>query len=620
MCTLCAALNPADPLATNDLHLAGTALSGDDGAVMASYTLDQIARQLTHGFWGGNWRAFDVEPGGTLYYDMSALSTDEQFIARAALRAWTDVSGIRFASIEPADVTNVSEAGDLLPGKNTLARINVNEALLGALTTGDTADAVRVRVEAGQTYVITLDGRGSNALDDPLLRVLNASGSEIADDDDSGAGLNSRLTFTATYTGDIVLVADSYYSDATGAYRLAITENSSEAHITFDNSDSGAYSTSDLDGHTILSSYVNVQSDWDSDPISINSYWFQTYVHEIGHALGLGHAGNYNGNATWGVDNSYDNDSWQASIMSYFSQTENPNINADLAYLATVMPADILAIQSLYGTNVSTRTGNTTYGANSNFSTYLDTLFAQLFDGQDATSRTYIGNPVAFTIFDTSGNDTINLSPVRAAQTINLNQNTASSVGGLRGNMLIGTGTVIENVIGGSARDTVHGNAAHNRIEGRGGNDILNGNGGRDTLLGGQGNDRLNSGVGTDRLEGGAGSDTLNGAGGNDTLFGGAGDDRLSGGVGDDRLIGGDGADTFLFDRGRDVVVDFTNNVDEIHFARSLWGGDARTASQILTFASVVDGNAVFTFAGGHMLTIRGVSNLNILADDILSY
>ena len=47
----------------------------------------------------------------------------------------------------------------------------------------------------------------------------------------------------------------------------------------------------------------------------------------IGHAIGLVHAGEYNGSAHFGVDNLYGNDSWQMSIMSYFDQAENTYVS-----------------------------------------------------------------------------------------------------------------------------------------------------------------------------------------------------------------------------------------------------------------------------------------------------
>lgn len=57
--------------------------------------------------------------------------------------------------------------------------------------------------------------------------------------------------------------------------------------IVFDDAEPGAFTIATA-GARLCYASVNVGTD-------INSYTFQTYVHEIGHALGLGHPGNYNG-------------------------------------------------------------------------------------------------------------------------------------------------------------------------------------------------------------------------------------------------------------------------------------------------------------------------------------
>ena len=64
---------------------------------------------------------------------------------------------------------------------------------------------------------------------------------------------------------------------------------------------------------------------------------------------------------------------------------------------------------------------------------------------------------------------------------------------------------------------------------------------------------------------------------------------------------------------------DFRDNVDEVWFDRDLWGGAQLSAQQILNSARVVDGNTVFTF-GAHVLTVNGVANKMLLADDILTF
>jgi Ca2+-binding RTX toxin-like protein len=59
----------------------------------------------------------------------------------------------------------------------------------------------------------------------------------------------------------------------------------------------------------------------------------------------------------------------------------------------------------------------------------------------------------------------------------------------------------VENVIGGSARDTLHSLDAFSRLDGRGGDDLLFGENGPDTLIGGPGVDLLDAGSGNDAVD-----------------------------------------------------------------------------------------------------------------------
>ncbi|OIQ32495.1 MAG: hypothetical protein BM562_04280 [Alphaproteobacteria bacterium MedPE-SWcel] len=353
------------------------------------------------------------------------------------------------------------------------------------------------------------------------------------------------------------------------------------ADITFDDAARGAYAQSVTSGGTILSSEVNVSTDWLSDyGTSINSYSFQTYVHEIGHALGLGHQGAYNGTATYGTDETFSNDSWQLSVMSYFDQEDNYTTNASFGFVVTTMMADIVAIQNLYGAPDadSETAGDTTWGANTTLTdSYLYDIFGVL-ERRDSPDRDS-ANSMALTIYDVSGTDTLDLSNNTTADRIDLNDESFSDVAGLIGNVGIARGTVVENLIAGSGNDTITGNEADNQIQAGAGSDEIAAGAGHDSVWGAAGNDSIDGGAGADSLVGQSGDDTLFGSSSTDLLRGDEGNDSLTGGTGDDTIYGGSGNDTIFSNTALDTVYggdghDYISSGDGVDYVDGEGGND----------------------------------------------
>ncbi len=247
---------------------------------------------------------------------------------------------------------------------------------------------------------------------------------------------------------------------------------------------------------------VDISTDWVTNDggakdgkTGVDSYAYQTYIHEIGHALGLGHQGLYNGSAD--LRHRCKLGQRHLAILDHVVFRPGQLSAAATATSITPQMADIYAIQSIYGA-ATTRAGDTVYGFNNTA-------------GSIYNFGSYTQAP-ALTIYDSGGTDTLDCSGYSNSQTIDLHAGSFSSVGGLVNNIGIALGTIIEKAIGGSGSDTIYANDLGC------------------TLSGGAGNDTLIGGTAADRLIGGTGVDVMTGNGGADIFVFASGDSSAASG------------------------------------------------------------------------------------------
>ncbi|WP_201859828.1 M10 family metallopeptidase C-terminal domain-containing protein [Microvirga soli] len=240
--------------------------------------------------------------------------------------------------------------------------------------------------------------------------------------------------------------------------------------------------------------WLNKSSGAYSTPLKGN-YAFLTFIHEIGHALGLAHPHE--------AGLPVNRDSMEYTVMSYRSyinaSTTDGYPNETWGYAQSLMMLDIAALQHLYGADYTTNSTDTVY----RWSATTGEMFIDGV-GQGAPG----GNRILLTTWDGGGSDTndfsnygsnlkVDLQPgnwttTAANQLAKLHRDGSRLAAGNIANALLHQGdtrSLIENAIGGTGADVIVGNQIANTLKGNAGNDRLTGAAGNDMLDGGTGSD-----------------------------------------------------------------------------------------------------------------------------------
>ena len=325
-----------------------------------------------------------------------------------------------------------------------------------------------------------------------------------------------------------MITAMDSYQNVSGLEFVA-TDNPDEANIKWamlndDESESwlgwsyGPWSGGSLS--TVNSDYYDLS---EGDSVEPGSYYYLTYIHELGHTLGFGHP--HDGDTVFpGVAGDYEsgdnllNSSPWTTLTYVDSSAENdlsPGWESESGYLEAPGTFDIAIAQYLYGPNENHNSDDTTYVLDGDLNGYK-------------------------TIWDAGGQDIIDASEAPYGVTIDLRSATLENE--------IGGGGYVSGVEGYYSGYIIPYNSTGNAVI-----------------------EHASGSIGDDIIQGNEYGNLIYGNDGNDTISAGESSDSIAGGKGDDVLEGGDGPDVFSFSEGYDLVKDFSPDEDSIFIDTSIF-------------------------------------------------
>ena len=557
------------------------------------------------------------------------------YVATGAMTAQAFLMGSSMADIP--DNTGSTAIVTGLSGPNGL----VAGTFSGEIESLADHDWVRVELVAGQQYQFSL-GLAGPVSSDAQLVLRDGAGLTIITDDDSGAGLNSLISFTALVSGTYFLDVGELGNNAIGAYSISVMNNTASPGVLkllFGTAES--YSA--LADERVMGGAGNDTLNAGNEGLDL--FGEQGNDSLTGNALNnvlTGGIGNDFMIGQAGLDVLFGDDGDDSLIGGFFSIPAVNDGEAD----TLIGGRGNDKYYDLSNDVVIELEGEGYDGVFSDFSvTLLDSQSIEYVTLGDeaiinatgnASNNLLTGNLASNRLDGGSGNDTmaggfgddvfvVDSDGDVVQENANEGNDTVESWESLSINALVNVENIKllgdkEHSAAGNALDNaLTGNIADNELYGAGGNDTLSGGGGGDTLVGGGGNDTYVNPLGDMIIEqADGGEDTVQSsqsfslaallhvenlvltglananASGNaaaNQLSGNGGNNILNGQAGIDTMLGGAGNDTYYVDASGDVTTEvFGEGVDIVSssVSRTL---SANIENLNLSGASNIDGN-----------------------------
>jgi len=535
----------------------------------------------------------------------------------------SEPQGVFFAGGEAPVIHGVivDNEGGFSPGddvEGTIAStsaIALGDVLTRSLETLGDHDFFRAELEAGQTYLVAMQGAssGSGSLRDPLLNIRDAQGDVLAMNDDGGVVRDAFLSFTPEESGTYFIDAGAFADSGSGTYVLRLYEPAAlpELRITgmtvVETAGGSVARLNIITSFPTLDDIVVTASTSGQTAISGNDFVARSAQITIpgGDSDDLGQVGTF--------DVQIRNDPESEAVETFVVTLSNPTnatigdageaqvaiVDVDFLFVETVVNGVATENDAQAGVGIELFNGPSTGPTVVRYHVIPGTATAADYSGPSEgvlvipAGETFVSVPLSFVsdgIYEGTESLFLLIEPDDVAGAfisrpyyltrITIDDQDIANIDP-EGEVLIGTQGP-DLLIGGSIGDLIDGNPGDDVLLGEDGGDDLFGDDGNDFILGDfilsgpqgpGGDDLLDGSEGNDSILAGPGQDTVIGDDGDDVLVAEDGNDLVQGGDHNDALYGGNGADTlqgdddddFLFGEAGADVLDGGSGNDRIY-------------------------------------------------------